>query len=64
MNLVLCRAQQRREATPGRVSAQVARLPVHMLHSELCLSTAPVPDQTITEIVDELFMPLAAGRLM
>jgi AcrR family transcriptional regulator len=58
MNLILRRARQRRET--GRVSAQVARLPVHVLHSELCLSTAPVPDQAITEIVDELFMPLAA----
>jgi AcrR family transcriptional regulator len=64
MNLVLCRARQRREVGPGRVSAQVARLPVNVLHSELCLSTAPIPDQAITEIVDELFMPLAAGHPM
>jgi AcrR family transcriptional regulator len=62
MNLVLRRARQRRETGPGRVSAQVARLPVHVLHSELCLSTAPVPDRVITEIVDELFLPLAARR--
>jgi AcrR family transcriptional regulator len=62
MSLVLRRARQRREA--GRVSAQVARLPVHVLHSELCLRTAPVPDQTITEIVDELFLPLAARHPM
>jgi hypothetical protein len=62
MDLVLGRARQRREVGPGRVSAQVARLPVHMLHSELCLSTAPIPDQAITEIVDELFMPLAASH--
>jgi AcrR family transcriptional regulator len=64
MDLVLRRARQRREAGPGRVSAQVTRLPVNVLHSELCLSTAPVPDQTITEIVDELFVPLAAGHPM
>jgi AcrR family transcriptional regulator len=58
MNIALRRARQRRETGPGRVSAQIARLPVNVLHSELCLSTAPVPDQAITEIVDEIFMPL------
>jgi hypothetical protein len=46
------------------VSTQVARLPVNVLHSELCLGAAPVPDQAIAEIVDELFLPLAAGRPM
>jgi AcrR family transcriptional regulator len=62
MNVVLRRARQRRETGPGRMSAQVARLPVNVLHSELCLSTTPVPDQAITEIVDEIFMPLAASH--
>lgn len=61
MDLVLSRARQRGEASAGRLSAQVARLPVSVLHSELCLGTTPVPDQAITEIVDELFLPLAAG---
>lgn len=64
MDLVLRRALQRGEAGPGRVSARVARLPVSVLHSELCLSTGPLPDQAITEIIDELFLPLAAGRPM
>lgn len=64
MALVLIRARQRGEAGASRLSAQVARLPVSVLHSELCLGTTPVPDQAITEIVDELFLPLAAGRPM
>ena len=63
MNLILHRAHQRGETTAARLSAQVARLPVNVLHSELCLGTAPVPDRHITEIVDELFLPLAAGHL-
>lgn len=62
MDLVLSRARQRGEASASRVSTQVARLPVSVLHSELCLSTTPVPDPAITKIVDELFLPLAAGR--
>jgi AcrR family transcriptional regulator len=64
MDLVLRRARQRGEASAARVSTQVARLPVSVLHSQLCLGTAPVPNQAITEIVDELFLPLAAGRPM
>ena len=44
MNLVLRRARQRRETGPGRISAQVTRLPVHMLHSEL--ASAPRPSRT------------------
>lgn len=64
MDLVLSRARRRGEASGSRLSVQVGRLPVSVLHSELCLGTAPVPDQAITEIVDELFLPLAAGRPM
>jgi AcrR family transcriptional regulator len=64
MDLVLRRARQRGEASATPVSTQVARLPVSVLHSELCLGTAPVPDQAIAEIIDELFLPLAAGRPM
>ena len=62
MDLVLSRARQRGQASAAPVSTQVARLPVSVLHSELCLDTAPVPDQAITKIVDELFLPLAAGH--
>jgi AcrR family transcriptional regulator len=64
MDVVLSRARQRGEASVGRVSTQVARLPVSVLHSQLCLGTAPVPDKAITEIVDELFLPLAVGHPM
>ena len=64
MDHVLRRARQRGETGASRVSTQVARLPVNVLYSELCLSTVPVPDQRITEIVDELFLPLATGHPM
>ena len=62
MNLILRRAHQRGETGTVPPSTQVARLPVNVLHSELCLGSAPVPDQHITEIVDELFLPLAADQ--
>jgi AcrR family transcriptional regulator len=62
MNLILRRAHQRGETGTAPSGAQVARLPVNVLHSELCLGAAPVSDQHITEIVDELFLPLAADQ--
>jgi AcrR family transcriptional regulator len=62
MNLVLRRAHPRGESGTAPPSPLVARLPVNVLHSELCLGTAAVPDQHITEIVDELFLPLAADQ--
>jgi AcrR family transcriptional regulator len=64
MGLVLDRARQRGEVTPSGPGTPVARLPVSVLHSELCLRAAPVPDQVITEIIDELFLPLAAVHPM
>ncbi|HUN34515.1 MAG TPA: TetR/AcrR family transcriptional regulator [Trebonia sp.] len=57
MDLVLTRARKRDQAKT--LSAAVARLPVSVLHSQLCLGTSPVPDQAIAEIVDDLFLPLA-----
>jgi len=62
MGLILTRAHQRGET--ARLSAHVARLPVNVLHSELCLGATPVSDRLITEIVDGLFLPLAAGHPM
>jgi len=64
MSLILRRARQRGETGAGSLSTQIARLPVNVLHSELCLGTTPVPDQLITEIVDEVFLPLAANNSM
>lgn len=64
MNLVLHRAHQRGEIDTRSLSTQVARLPVNVLHSELCLGATSVPARLITEIVDEVFLPLAANHSM
>ena len=61
MDRVVQHARQRGE-TAAHVGAPVSRLPVSVLHSELCLRPGPVPDEAITEIIDDLFLPLAAGR--
>jgi hypothetical protein len=64
MNLILRQAHQRGEIDAASLRTQVARLPVNVLHSELCLGTTPVTDRLITEIVDEVFLPLAANHSM
>ncbi|HEV2372942.1 MAG TPA: TetR/AcrR family transcriptional regulator [Streptosporangiaceae bacterium] len=62
MALALGRAEQRGEIAAGGLSPLAARLPVNVLHSELCLSATPVGDQLITEIVDGVFLPLVDSR--
>ena len=62
LSLALSRACQRGEINAASLSTQVARLPVNVLHSELCLGTTPVTDRLITEIVDEAFLPLTGSR--
>jgi len=64
MSLALSRACQRGEIDAVSLSTQIARMPVNVLHSELCLGTTPVTDRLITEIVDEVFLPLTANRSM
>jgi AcrR family transcriptional regulator len=63
MGLALSRAGQRGEIDAASVSTQFARIPVNVLHSELCLGTTPVTDQLITEITETaLALVKGAGR--
>jgi AcrR family transcriptional regulator len=64
MSLALSWACQRGETDAASLSTQIARMPVNVLHSELCLGTTPATDRLITEIVDEVFLPLTANRSM
>jgi hypothetical protein len=41
------------------MSARITRLPVDVLYSELCLVDRPVSDRLVTEIVDDVFLPLS-----
>ena len=61
MDLILRRARQRGETGAAQPSAHLAHLPVHVLHSELCLGTTSTPDQLATDIVDT-FLPLLIDR--
>lgn len=59
MNVILDRAAQRGELKTRTLNTQIARLPVNVLHSELCIDDTEISDQLITRIIDELFLPLA-----
>jgi AcrR family transcriptional regulator len=60
MNLIVERAVARGElaAVPP---ARILTLPVDLLRHELFMTMAVVPTRTITEIVDDVFLPLATN---
>ncbi|MBO2456093.1 TetR/AcrR family transcriptional regulator [Actinomadura sp. LCR2-06] len=60
---MLGRAVARGEAPPEAVHPRVAALPMTMLRGEYAARGLPdVPDAVLTEIVDEVFLPLVRGR--
>ncbi len=58
MAAVIQRAIDRGEIDPGRLSPRIASLPVDLARHDLIMTRAPVPDDTLTEIVDRVFLPL------
>lgn len=60
---LLSRAVARGEAPPEAVHPRVASLPLMLLRGEYAVRGIPsVPDPVLTEIVDEVFLPLVRGR--
>ncbi|MFW6691669.1 TetR/AcrR family transcriptional regulator [Streptomyces sp. MAR4 CNX-425] len=60
---LLGRAVERGEAAPGAVHPRVASAPLALLRNEYVLLGFPaVSDDILTEIVDEVFLPLVRGR--
>ncbi len=58
MAAVIQRAVDRGEIDPGRLSPRIASLPVDLVRHDLIMSRAPVPEETLVEIVDRVFLPL------
>jgi AcrR family transcriptional regulator len=58
MTAIIERAIQRGEADPRRLTPHIASLPVDLVRHYLIMNMAPVPDETLTEIVDRIFLPL------
>ena len=58
MAAVIQRAVDRGEIDPGRLSPRIVSLPVDLVRHDLIMTRAPVPDDTLTEIIDRIFLPL------
>lgn len=54
------RAAERGELVPGRVPDSVLTMPFDLLRHDMIMTFEPVPDERVTAIVDELFLPLLA----
>ncbi|MEV8347728.1 TetR/AcrR family transcriptional regulator [Streptomyces niveus] len=60
---LLERAVARGEVAAGAAHPRVASVPMTLLRGEYALRGLPeVPDEVLTEIVDEVFLPLLRGR--
>ncbi len=58
MAAIIERAVERGEIDPQRLTPHIVSLPVDLVRSELIINQAPVPDDTLVEIVDRIFLPL------
>lgn len=58
MTAILERAAARGEIGAARPHPRVVSLPVDLLRHEMLLTRQPISDETISEIVDEVFLPL------
>ncbi|MDM4762990.1 TetR/AcrR family transcriptional regulator [Galbitalea sp. SE-J8] len=57
---MLQRAVDRGEIDPARLTPRIRRVAFDLFLHELMVSLQPVPESTIIEIVDEVFLPLVA----
>ncbi|GGH76392.1 AcrR family transcriptional regulator [Pullulanibacillus pueri] len=58
MSTILNRAVERGEIRHEKVTARITRLPVDLVRHEVLITYEPVSQDTIAEIVDEIFLPL------
>jgi hypothetical protein len=60
-NEIFRRAHERGEIDLDRIPPAVLTMPFELLRNDLLLTLKPVPEKRILEIVDDLFLPLAAA---
>jgi AcrR family transcriptional regulator len=58
---ILDRAIARGEINAERVSPRIATVAVDLVRHDLIMTQAPVPDETLLEIVDKIFLPLVGA---
>jgi AcrR family transcriptional regulator len=59
---VLERAVARGEIDSGTLTPRVTTLPLDLLRHEVMVRGTPIPDATVTEIVDDIVLPLLTGK--
>jgi len=62
MATIIERAVERGEIDPRRLTPHIMSLPVDLVRHDLIMNQAPVPDETLIEIVDHIFLPLVERR--
>ena len=62
MRTILERATARGEIDADRVTPHIASLPVDLVRHDLLINQTPVPEDTLIEIVDRIFLPLVQAR--
>jgi hypothetical protein len=50
------------QAANGAATARIASLPVDLVRHDLIMHQAPVPDETLIEFVDRIFLPLVSRQ--
>jgi AcrR family transcriptional regulator len=62
MTAVIQRAVERGEIDPDRLSPRIASLPGDLVRHDLIMTRTPVPDETLIEILDRIFLPLVGAE--
>jgi AcrR family transcriptional regulator len=58
---IIDRAIARGEIDPARLSPRIRSLPADLVRHDVIMTQQPVPDATLVEIVDRIFLPLVRG---
>ena len=63
MQKIVANAVERGELPPGGLPARVTSLPTDLMRHEFVTTFAAVPDETIIDIVDTVFLPLVRATI-
>jgi AcrR family transcriptional regulator len=58
MMTILQNAERRGEVVLKKISPRIVALPIDLLRFEFLITYEPVSDETLTEIIDDIFLPL------